>query len=108
MDTFMEVAGRYRHLITIVVGLLFVCVLSDTSFRVLLKLDATKKSLEEELLDYQNKKKAAERQLEELQRNGEAVRRVAREMYLMKYDDEDVFVFKDDVTENDNNDHAGE
>ncbi len=91
-DSIVNLLGRYKHLIIIVVGLLFVCVLSDTSVLALMKLDAEKRNLQAELNFYVARRQEAERQLEALRSSRHAVEKVARERYFMKYADEDVFV----------------
>ncbi len=96
-DNIWNVLDRYKHLIIIVVGLLFVGVLSDTSLRALMKLDATKRNLQAEVNYYVVKRQEAERQLKALQSSREAVEKVARERYFMKYDNEDVFVLSSEL-----------
>ncbi|MBQ8051065.1 MAG: septum formation initiator family protein [Bacteroidaceae bacterium] len=54
-------------------------------------------ALKAERREYQNKYDQDTRALEELETNPEAVVRTAREKYLMKYPDEDVYVFMDEV-----------
>ena len=52
-------------------------------------------ALKAEMRSYQNKFEVDSKALEELDNNPEAVVRVAREQYLMKYPEEDVYVFMD-------------
>lgn len=52
-------------------------------------------TLKAELRDYQNRYDEDTKTLDELNTKPEAVTRVARERYLMKYPNEDVYVFMD-------------
>ncbi len=107
----VDVIGHYKYLITIVVGVLFVGVLCDTSALVLSRLSAEKKMLEEELSEYLREAEEAQQALEALRSSREAVERVAREKYLMKYPDEDVFVIKapaDNIDDYDIESYGGE
>ncbi len=52
-----------------------------------------------EVQTYKNRFNEDSRRLEQLENNPEAVKRVAREQYLMKYDSEDVFVFMNEDEE---------
>ncbi len=103
LETFLSVIGRYRHLIVIVIGVLFTGFLSDTSIVTLTKLDGVKSNLQSELNYYRKQAKEAQSELEALRTNPYAVEKVARERYFMKYQDEDVFVLSTDLpSENDN------
>ena len=50
-------------------------------------------ALKAEVQGYKNRFNEDTRRVEQLKSDPEAVKRVAREQYLMKYDNEDVFVF---------------
>ena len=50
-------------------------------------------ALKAEVQGYKNRFSEDTRRVEQLKSDPEAVKRVAREQYLMKYDNEDVFVF---------------
>lgn len=56
-------------------------------------------ALKAEVQTYKNRFNEDSRQVEQLENNPEAVKRVAREQYLMKYDNEDVFVFMNEDEE---------
>ena len=53
--------------------------------------------LQTEINGYQRVYDDATRQLEALSRDSGAVERIARERYMMKRDNEDIFVFKEDI-----------
>ncbi|MCD8282807.1 MAG: septum formation initiator family protein [Prevotella sp.] len=97
IETFLNVVGRYRHLIAIVIGVLFVGFLSDTSIVSLMKLDGIKSNLQAEVNYYRRQEKEAAAELEALRSSRFAVEKVARERYFMKYSDEDVFVLSTDL-----------
>lgn len=88
--------GHYKYLITIVLGCLFLFILSENSVVNLIKLDMQKADLEAEIERYHKQNTDSRRQLDELKTNPNAVEKVARERYFMKKDDEDVFVLSTD------------
>ncbi len=97
LETFLCVIGHYKHLITVVAGVLLVGVLSDTSIVALIKLDTTKNTLQSEVDYYKKQAAEAKKELEDLSNNRYAVEKVARERYFMKHQDEDVFVLSTDI-----------
>ena len=96
-ETFVNLLGHYKYLITVVLGLLFVTVLTDYSAVNLVKLDMQKSDLQAEIDRYTLQAKEAERELHDLKVSPGAVERVARERYFMKRDGEDVFVLSTDI-----------
>ncbi len=106
--TVMRVVGRYKILLTVVLGVLFVGVLSDVSAVKLIKLSATKKNLEAEVDYYRREAAEAKKELEALGNDPKAVEKVAREQYFMKHADEDVFVLSTDLEKEENNGYVAE
>ncbi len=107
--TVLGLLGRYKILLTIVLGVLFVGVLSDVSALKLIKLSATKSHLEDEVNLYRRQASEAKKELDALGNSPEAAEKVARERYFMKHADEDVFVLSTDVDKKDeNNSYATE
>ncbi len=105
----LSVLGRYKILLTIVLGVLFVGVVSDVSLIKLIKLDSTKSNLEAEVEYYRRQASQAKKELESLGNSPEAVEKVARERYYMKHADEDIFVLSTDLDEEvENNSYAAE
>lgn len=96
IDSFFKFIGHYKYLITIVLGILFCGVLSESSVLKLMKLDIQKQNIDNEIEQYNKQNADAKSQLEELKTNPDAVEKVARERYFMKQDDEDVFVLSTD------------
>ena len=65
-------------------------------------------ALKAEMTGYQNRFEQDTRALEELRKSPEAVVRVAREQYLMKYPKEDVYVFIDGISGEEKTEEANE
>ncbi len=89
--------AHYKYLITIVVGVLIVGVLDKNSVRQWVKYEIQISDLKEEIEQYQTQYEADTKQLRELRRNPKAVEKMAREIYFMKADDEDIFVLSTDI-----------
>ncbi len=95
-ESLLNFLGHYKYLITIVVGLLFLGVLSESSMLKLMKLDMQKEDLQDEIEKYEKQNAESKRELDALKSNPNAVEKVARERYFMKKDNEDIFVFSND------------
>ncbi len=96
-EAFVNIVGHYKYLITIVLGVLFITVLTDYSLVNLVKLDMQKSDLQEEIDLYTKQASEAESELHRLKSNPGAVERVARERYFMNKEGEDVFVLSTDI-----------
>ncbi len=92
----MRVLGRYKYLIVVIVGVLWVSLLDENSWRRRVQLQGEIDALTEEYQEYARQNAADSVLLDNLKRNPKAYERVARERYFMKADDEDVFVLSDD------------
>lgn len=90
--TMWKTVFRYKYLITIGVFLVWMIFFDKQSFFYQQKLDGELQALEKDTLFYSHEISEATRKLEELRGNKEAMEKLAREKYLMKRDDEDVFV----------------
>ncbi len=101
LSAVFKVIGRFKIPITIVVGVLFLGLLCDTSVVDILKLDATKNNLEAEVEYYRQQAADAKKELDALSNSHQAVEKVAREKYNMKYQDEDIFVLSTDTPDDD-------
>ncbi len=106
LENILGVIGHYRHLIAIVAGVVIVGFLSDTSIVTLMRLDGVKNNLQDEVDYYRGQEKRAREELEALKSSRQAVEKVARERYFMKYRDEDVFVLSTDIPEEKENDYG--
>lgn len=91
-----KLAGRYKYLITVVLGLLWICLLDENSWRERMRLQSEINALQDE---YKQMAKANERDsllLDKLRHDPKAYERIARERYFMKALDEDIFVLSDE------------
>ena len=94
--TFKHFLIKYKYLISIIV---FAVLISFVGDHCLLKRFAQKQEIAElksEIAEQKNTYKRDKIELERIQNNPEAVKRVAHEKYYMKTEDEDVFVIDDD------------
>lgn len=89
--------AHYKYLIVIVVGVLIVGVFDENSFRQMVMYDLRISELKEEIETYRAKYEADNKQLRELRGNPKAIEKIAREIYFMKADDEDIFVLSTDI-----------
>lgn len=88
--------GHFKYHIVIVLGILFVGFIDDDSVVQRLRYEREIEQLKAEIEKYTKRYEADSRRLHELQRNPDAIAKVARERYFMKADDEDIFVLSDD------------
>ncbi len=84
---------RHKYLVTIVFFAVLVGFVDENSFWDRRQRIQEINALETEMHAYQNKYTEDTKALEELQNSPEAVVRIAREEYFMKYPGEDVYVF---------------
>lgn len=97
LETLINILGHYKYLITIVVGMLFILLIGESSVMRLVKLDMQKTDLQSEINRYNKQTEDAEQALQNLKNDPNAVERVARERYFMNRDGEDVFVLSTDI-----------
>lgn len=94
LQTIWQHFRRHKYLMVTALFLLIIGVLDENS---LLRRAANREKIEEleaEIAKYTNQFEEDTRTLEELNTNPEAIEKIAREKYLMKTADEDVFVFE--------------
>lgn len=97
-----------RYWIVIIVGSLLVGVLDDNSFMTRVQFDMQISDLHEQIDEYNSRYERDEQKLLELRRNPKAITKIARENYMMKADDEDIFVLSDDEKPETTNDATTE
>lgn len=85
-----------RYWIVIIIGVLVVAVLDENSFWTRMKYNVEISDLEDQIEEYDSQYERDEQKLNELRRNPKAITKIARENYMMKADDEDIFVLSDD------------
>lgn len=88
--------ARFKYLIVTIVGIVIVGFLDDNSCYHRYQNQQKIKDLEENIRRYRLMHKRDSARLKELETNPDAVRRLARERYYMKEDDEDIFILSDD------------
>lgn len=102
-NSFWNLLGHYKYLITIVIGTISVGFLGKNSFLNLVKLNIQVNELENQRDAYNQRNDEATKQLRELQRNPDYIKKIARERYFMKADNEDIFVLSTDRETNKEN-----
>ncbi|MCI6702008.1 MAG: septum formation initiator family protein [Prevotellaceae bacterium] len=95
----LSVIGRFKYLITIVLGIALVGFIDENSFKKRIEYYYTIKDLKKEIGHYQAIYARDSAQLVELSRYPGAMTKIARERYMMKTDDEDIFVLSDDAAQ---------
>ncbi|WP_106813328.1 MULTISPECIES: septum formation initiator family protein [Prevotella] len=108
LKLFMALVSHYKYAITIVVGILLVGFVDENSFMHRVQLEMRISDLTEEIERYNAQNEADLKQLKELRRGPEAYKQIARERYMMKTDDEDIYVLSDDEKPVTNNNETTE
>ncbi len=93
--------AHYKYLIVIVLGILVVGFVDENSIRqrilYQIEIDGLRSEIEKYETRYQNDLK----QLQEMRKGVEAYKKIARERYFMKANDEEIFVLSTDLPDND-------
>ena len=97
-----------RYWFVIIIGGLLVGVIDDNSFLTRAQYAIQIRDLKEEIEKYNGQYERDKQKLNELQRNPKAITKIARENYMMKADDEDIFVLSDDEKNNETEDETTE
>ncbi|MDR0938929.1 MAG: septum formation initiator family protein [Mediterranea sp.] len=87
--------GRHKYVITIVAFGILIVFLDDNSLVRRMGYSREINSLREEIVKYRADYDESTRRLNELKTNPDAMEKVAREKYMMKKPDEDIYVFED-------------
>ncbi|MBQ7422226.1 MAG: septum formation initiator family protein [Prevotella sp.] len=88
--------SRFKYHLVIVIGIAVVGFLDENSFMKRFEYDYQIEELKAEIDKYTKRYEADSKRLKELNRNPNAIAKIARERYFMKADDEDIFVLSDD------------
>lgn len=86
---------RHKYLITIVAFLVMIVFLDENSLIQRAKHKQEISTLNSEIIKYRKQFEEDTRRLKELKNNPEALEKIAREMYLMKKPNEDIFIFEE-------------
>lgn len=89
--------GRHKYLITFAVFVVIVGFVDDNSILYRAQLAREENSLREDIKKYQQEYDESTQRLNELNADSASIERIAREKYLMKKPDEDIFVFEGDI-----------
>ena len=95
LQTIWLLLRRHKYLLTTLIFLLIIGVLDENSLirRAVHRQEMA--SLKAEIKRYTLQYEEDTRRLEELNNNPEAIEKIARERYLMKTEDEDIFIFEE-------------
>lgn len=96
LNIILTFLSHYKYMIVIVGGLLVVGVLDENSYLKLWKYHDEISKLKDEINRYKKQDELSTRRLHMLEKDPRGVERIARERYMMKTDDEDIFVLSTD------------
>lgn len=96
---FWNSVRRYKYAAALLIFLLIIGVLDENSLYTRFQRRVEISNLKREIKKYQSQYETETAQLEALRNDPAAVERLARERYLMKRPDEDVYVFVTDSDE---------
>ena len=91
------VIGKFKYVIVIIGGVLIITVLGENSMLQRYRYARQISELEDEIEKQDMRFMQDSIRLEEMERNPEEVRRIARERYFMKASDEDIYVLSDEI-----------
>ena len=100
MNPVLSFISHNRYWFVIIIGGLLVGVIDDNSFLTRAQYALQIKNLKEQISMYNSQYERDEQKLNELRRNPKAITKIARENYMMKAEDEDIFVLSDYETNN--------
>ncbi len=102
INTIWGYLGRHKYLITILLGLVIVGIVGENSFRQYAIHNMRINELKAEIEEYQEQFERDSARLNALTATPKGVEKVARERYLMKRDNEDIFIMSSDRKTEDN------
>ncbi|MCD7898863.1 MAG: septum formation initiator family protein [Bacteroides sp.] len=96
LATIWSFVGKHKYWITIAVFLLIIGFLDENSWVRRAAYQREINQLKKEIEKYRSEYEESTKRLDELTANPEAIERIAREKYLMKKPNEDIYVFEED------------
>ena len=93
---FWHILSRFKYHLVIIAGLAIVGFIDDESVLKRIEYEYQIEDLQKEIAKYKHRYEMDSKRLKELNRNPDAIAKIARERYFMKADDEDIFVLSDD------------
>lgn len=103
INTIWAYFGRHKYLITLIVGILLVGIIDENSFRSLAVYQIRVQELQAQIDDYQKQFDGDSIRLSILLNDPKGAERIARERYLMKRPNEDIFIMSTDPKFEDKN-----
>ncbi len=88
---------RHKYLITLAVFAVIIGLVDDNNLLYRAQLSRKENSLRSEIKKYRTEYEESTRLLDGLNTDSTSIEHIAREKYLMKKPDEDIFVFEGDV-----------
>ena len=95
LNTLWNIIGRHKYFITLLAFGVIMVFLDENSLVQRAKHKEEIKTLNEEIAKYRKQFEEDTRKLKELTNNPEALEKIAREKYLMKKPNEDIFIFEE-------------
>ena len=93
--TLWNLIGLHKYIITLLVFGVIIVFLDENSLIQRAKHQEEINTLNEEIVKYRKQFEEDTRKLKELTNNPEALEKIAREKYLMKKPNEDIFIFEE-------------
>lgn len=95
----MKYLSKFKYVIVIILGTLLITVIGENSMLQRYRYARQISELEDEIEKQEARYVHDSLRLSELERDPEAIRKIARERYFMKAADEDIYVFSDELAE---------
>ena len=102
INTIWGYLGRHKYLITVILGILIVGIIDENSFRSYALYQIRIQELQAQIDDYQKQFDNDSIRLHVLMNDPKGAERIARERYLMKRPNEDIFIMSTDPKPSDN------
>ncbi|MBP5258933.1 MAG: septum formation initiator family protein [Prevotella sp.] len=96
INTFFSVLNRFKYHLVIIISVIWIGFLDDTSVVKRIQNSYKIELLKEEIQEYETKYEDDIRKIDQLNSDARTVEKVAREKYFMKRADEDIFILSDD------------
>lgn len=100
MDNFSSIRkfiGRYKYIITLVVFGIIIVFLDENSILRRMEVANEARNTRNEIEKYRQDFEESTQRLNELDADSNSIERIAREKYLMKKPNEDIYVFEEDL-----------
>ena len=102
INTIWGYLGRHKYLITLILGILIVGIIDENSFRSLAMYQIRIQKIQAQIADYQKQCDNDSIRIHVLMNDPKGAERIARERYLMKRPNEDIFIMSTDPKPSDN------